>query len=174
LRPWRAGDEAALVRHADDHAVWRNLMDSFPHPYRAKDAAAWIRRNLASRGPATQFAVLEAAGRAGEPVGGIGFERLPDIHRLTARLGYWLGRSHWGKGLATEAVRLVTTYAFERFDFERLEAEVLDWNPASRRVLEKAGYERECRQRRRIVKDGELLDGWLYVQLRPAGKESGR
>ena len=43
LRSWRPGDEEALVRHANNYAVWRNLRDRFPYPYRAADAEAWVR-----------------------------------------------------------------------------------------------------------------------------------
>lgn len=179
LRPWRAGDEEALVRGADDREIWRNLTDAFPHPYRGEHASAWIRWNLEQEGPPAQFAVIPAGAAAGQgpeagsPVGGIGFERLPDIHRRTARVGYWIARRHWGKGYATEAVRLVSAHAFAHFDFVRLEAEVLDWNPASRRVLEKAGFVLESRQRRRIEKDGVILDGWLYARWREAPGASG-
>ncbi len=175
LRPWREGDEEALARLANDRAVSRHLMDRFPHPYRRADAETWIRLNLAKSGLPTQFAITVAApaaggaaGGSGPPVGGIGFERLEDIYRLTGRAGYWLGKEYWGKGYATEALQLVTAYAFERFDFERLEAEVLEGNPASRRVLEKAGYQLEGVQRRRVVKDGVVMDGWLYATWRPA------
>lgn len=41
LRPWRWGDEEALVRHANNRRIWRNLRDRFPHPYTEADAAAW-------------------------------------------------------------------------------------------------------------------------------------
>ena len=163
LRPWRDGDQEALARHANDPEVARNLLERFPSPYRLRDAEAWIARQKQTSEPTTQFAI-EVAGEAG---GGIGVQRLDDVYRRTARVGYWLGRLYWGRGLATQAVRLVTGYAFATFDFERLEAEVFDWNLASCRVLEKAGYDFESRQTRRIVKHGFALDGLLYVRLRP-------
>jgi RimJ/RimL family protein N-acetyltransferase len=102
----------------------------------------------------------------GEPIGGTGFERLGDLSRLTAEIGYWLGETHWGNGFATEALQLTTDYAFGQFDFARLQAGVLDWNPRSRRVLEKAGYHLEAQLARAVYKDGEVIDSWLYVRLR--------
>lgn len=164
LRPWREGDEAPLTRHADDEEVARNLMDRFPHPYTLADARRWVAMNRGTEGPTSQFAIVIS----GAAAGGIGFERLEDVHAFTARIGYWLGRAFWGRGIATAALQLVTAHAFRAFDFERLEAEVFDWNPASRRVLEKAEYRLESRQSRRIVKRGVLMDGWLYARLRPA------
>ena len=61
---------------------------------------------------------------------------------------------------------LTTDYAFSQFDFVRLQAGVLEWNPRSRRVLEKAGYHLEARLAKAIYKDGQTIDSWLYVRLR--------
>ena len=55
---------------------------------------------------------------------------------------------------------------FERFDLERLQAGVFETNPASARVLEKAGYVREGRLRRAVVKDGRVLDLLMYARIR--------
>ena len=162
LRPWREGDEDALVRHANSSAVWRNLTDRFPNPYTLENARWWLDFNRGLGRPAPHLAVVYQ----GEAIGGVGAERKADLARLTAEVGYWLGERFWGRGLATEALRLATRYAFERFDFERLEAHVLAWNPASCRVLEKAGYTLEGRQRKGSLKDGELVDTWLYARLR--------
>lgn len=162
LRRWRHGDEDALVHHADNRKVWRNMTDRFPHPYVAKDADAWIALCAAEVWLPTQLAIT----LDGQPIGGIGFERQTELARLTAEIGYWLGESHWGRGLATEALRLATDYAFAEFDFVRLQAGVLDWNPRSRRVLEKAGYRLEGRLAKAVVKDGAVIDRWLYARLR--------
>lgn len=164
LRPWLEGDEDALVTHAGSPAVWRNLTDRFPHPYTREDAEHWI--EIANPGPKpSNLAIVYE----GQPVGGVGFERGSDLHRLTAEVGYWLGERLWGLGLATEACGLLVDYAWSEFDFERLEASVLAWNPASGRVLQKCGFRLECLQRRNIVKDGHVLNSWLYYQLRHDG-----
>jgi RimJ/RimL family protein N-acetyltransferase len=164
LRPWGFGDEAALVRHANDREIWRNLRDRFPHPYTQEDAQRWIRHVQRQGRPPLNFALV----LDGEPVGGVGLERRTDVHRSTAEIGYWIGRAYWGRGLATEAARRLTQYAFDTFPFERLEAGVFAWNPASCRVLEKAGYTFEARIRRNICKDGQVLDTLLYSKLRPS------
>jgi ribosomal-protein-alanine N-acetyltransferase len=71
-----------------------------------------------------------------------------------------------GPGFATAAVKAVTEYAFATFDLRRLQATVFEWNPASARVLEKAGYTFEGRQRGSIVKDGRIGDALMYARLR--------
>lgn len=112
LRPWRRGDERALVRHADNRKIWRNLRDRFPHPYTWRDAVEWIRHVEEQGEPTLSFAIV----LGGEPVGGIGFERFTDVEQRVAEIGYWLSEEHWGKGVATEAVAAATTYAFETFE----------------------------------------------------------
>lgn len=162
LRPWRAGDEPSLVRHADNRNVSRNHRDRFPYPYTAADAADWIARVSAQARP-TSFAIVVD----GVAVGGIGIELGADVFRRSAEIGYWLGEPFWGRGIATEALRAMTDYAFQHFDICRLEAGVFDWNPASARVLEKAGYTLEGRARLAVFKDGQLGDRLLYALVRP-------
>ncbi len=162
LRPWRAGDETALVEIADDRKIWRNLTNRFPHPYTLGDAVGWIKTAKDRPEDALQFAIVVQ----GEIVGGIGFTRLEDLRTRTAEIGYWVGEPYWGRGIATEALILVSQAAFDGFDFARLQAGVLEWNRASCRVLEKAGYELEARLRRQGYKDGEICDMWMYALLR--------
>jgi [ribosomal protein S5]-alanine N-acetyltransferase len=161
LRSWRSGDEDSLVRHADDRDVWINLRDRFPHPYTRDDARAWLRL-VAESTPETNFAVAVA----GEAVGGIGITLQDDVSRRSAEIGYWLGRAYWGRGIATAAVRALTDWAFAHFDLCRLYAGVFEWNPASARVLEKAGYVLEGRLRRSVTKDGRTIDQLLHALVR--------
>jgi len=161
VRSWRRGDEASLARHANNRNVWINLRDAFPHPYTLEDAEAWIAWVGAHR-VETQFAI--AVGDVA--VGGIGYDVQPDVHRVSAELGFWLGEPFWGRGIMTEAVRAVSAYAFERHPLKRLFASVFAWNPASMRVLEKAGYEREGVLRHSALKDGRVTDQVIYSSIR--------
>ena len=161
LRPWKPGDEESLVRHANSRVIWRNLRDAFPHPYTLANAQHWIRSaNPAT--PVTNFAIVVD----GSAVGGIGLVLKDDVFRRSAEIGYWLGEEYWGRGIVTEAVHAVTDYAFATFDLCRVYAGVFEWNHASMRVLEKAGYEYECRMRKSVVKDGEIIDELIYAIVR--------
>ena len=157
LRPWRRGDEASLVAHANDREVWLNLRDRFPHPYTHDDARAWIK--IAPSHADTSMAIEVD----GEAAGGIGFERHDDVERVSMEIGYWLGRKFWGRGIATAAVKAATAYAFEKFDITRVYALPFDRNVASIRVLEKAGFQREGVLRRSAVKDGVVLDQVMFA-----------
>ena len=161
LRAWRPGDEPSLVRHANSRNVWRNLRDAFPQPYTLADAKRWIETaNPAT--PITNFAIVVG----GAAVGAIGLVLKEDVFRRSAEIGYWLGEEYWGRGIVTEAVHAVTEYAFATFDVCRVYAGVFEWNPASMRVLEKAGYEFECRMKKSVTKDGETIDELIYAMVR--------
>lgn len=161
LRPWRRGDEEALVRHADNPRVSRFLRDRFPSPYTRADADSWIAHIERRSGPVTAFAIVATD----EPIGGVGIEPLQDVYAIGAELGYWLSEEHWGKGFATEAVQALVPYAFEVTGLRRLQACVYDTNVASARVLEKAGFALEGRLRQAVRKRGVVHDVLLYARL---------
>lgn len=161
LREWQPGDAESLAQQANNVKVWRNLHDSFPHPYTRADAESWIKQTAAATSGMVFAIVVE-----GKAVGGIGIHPGTDVHRRTAAIGYWLGEAYWGRGIATEALATMTEYVFSVFDFERLEAYVFEWNVPSTRVLEKAGYTREARLRKKVTKEGRTADCFLYARVR--------
>lgn len=161
LRPWREGDEPALVKYANNRNVWVNLANTFPHPYSMEDAAAWV-QSQKDREPPTDLAITSAD----EAIGSIGLTLQEDVYRGAADVGYWLGEPFWGQGIATHALRAMTDYAFATFDLVRLQACVFEWNPASARVLEKCGFIFEGRSPKGATKDGQTVDMLLYALVR--------
>lgn len=161
LRSWRPGDVDALLRHADNRKVWRNLTDAFPYPYTREEAEHWLGT------PDAQWHGAHFAIALGDvPVGGCGAIPLSGMERFTANVGYWLGEAVWGRGIATAALRELTRLLLDESSLERLQAHVYEWNPGSMRVLEKNGYAREGWLRRSVVKDGHLIDRAIYARLR--------
>jgi RimJ/RimL family protein N-acetyltransferase len=161
VRPWRASDLRSLVRHADNRLIWINLRDRFPYPYTEQAGRQWL-ATANSAGTPTNFAI-EVDGQA---VGGIGFIPGTDVERISAEVGYWLGQDYWGRGIVTAALVAVSAFAFSEFDLHRLFALPFAENVASRRVLEKAGYELEAILRSSAIKDGRILDQALYGMTR--------
>jgi RimJ/RimL family protein N-acetyltransferase len=162
IREWRHSDAAALARIADDKEIWRGLRDVFPHPYGLGDALAFI--GMAGRMDPQTFFAIEVDG---ELAGGAGYTRRTDVERVGAEVGYWLGRAFWARGIATAALRLVTAHAFRADpELRRLWAVPFVTNVASARVLEKAGYVREGLLRQSAIKEGRVLDQWMYAILR--------
>jgi RimJ/RimL family protein N-acetyltransferase len=98
---------------------------------------------------------------SGRPVGAVSVSPTGDPCR--AELGYVLARAHWGRGVATAAVKrtLATVFA-EVQGLERVEALVDVANPASQRVLEKAGFTREAVLRKYAAVKGVVRDMVMF------------
>lgn len=73
-----------------------------------------------------------------ENIGHVSFCRLYEV-KQTAEIEYCIGKSFWGKGFATEAVRGFIEYTFRNTKLSKLEAFHMITNPASGRVLQKSG-----------------------------------
>ena len=158
LRPYRDGDQADLIRHANNPNVAHHLRDLFPQPYTWAGADQWIRR-AGKEQPALNLAIC----REDELIGGIGLMPGSDIHRASAEIGYWLGESFWGRGIATAAVVNLVHYAFTTFpELNRLFAYVDEEHLASQRVLKKAHFRREGHLLGGAIKHGKLRNQFLY------------
>jgi ribosomal-protein-alanine N-acetyltransferase len=158
VRSWRTSDAEPISRHANNHKIWLNLRDAFPHPYTMKDAREYIRA-VRQRTPETSFVIAVND----EAVGSVGFVLRQDVERVSAEIGYWLAEPLWGRGIATDALSAVTAYAVETHGLTRVFAVPFAWNAASCRVLEKAGYVLEARLRRSAVKNGTMTDQFQYA-----------
>jgi RimJ/RimL family protein N-acetyltransferase len=132
LRAPRREDVKAVAALAGDRRVAENTLQ-IPHPYGVGDAAQWIA--AANTRPGETTFVIE---HDGETIGACGF----DIRNgAEPEIGYWLGVPFWGQGFATEAVRALIDHAFESYELPALQAGARVSNSASRRVLEKCGFQ---------------------------------
>jgi len=134
----------------------------FPYPYTDDDADQWIRRCIKASRPWENLAVEVD----GEYSGGIGLHRGSGEKHRVAQMGYWIEPSLWGRGIMTDAARAFTSYAFDTFPVDRLQATVFGWNAASARVLVKCGFVEEGRLRAAIARFGETTDELIFGLLR--------
>jgi RimJ/RimL family protein N-acetyltransferase len=156
LRPFDAADAPVVQRELSRVEMARML--AIPHPYPEDGATKWI----ATARPGRDFAIVLR--ETNEVVGGISlFER--EQHRR-AELGYWCAIEFWGRGYATEAVRAVIDYGFRALELNRVHAECHGDNPASRRVLEKAGMTFEGHLRQHSFRVDRFADKLLFGALR--------
>jgi RimJ/RimL family protein N-acetyltransferase len=161
LRPYATGDAAALARLANDPGVSRWMTARFPCPYTLSDAEDWISR-VSLEAPTNTF-VIESDG---EFAGSVAVLPHDGEARGTAEFGYWLGREFWGRGIATDAARLLADHSFTSRGLRRLEARVWEPNRASARVLEKAGFVLEAELREAVVdRNGIVSNLLLYARL---------
>ena len=133
LRAPLADDAKAIATLVNDRRIAQNTL-RIPHPYTLADAETFIAASNRAGGEI----VFLITGRDGGVLGCCGIERLDGG---TGEIGYWLGVAHWGKGYATEAARAAIDHAFTGLGCDALLAGARVSNPASRRVLEKCGFQ---------------------------------
>ena len=160
IRDCRLSDAESLAKHANNRNVSINLRDRFPYPYTIEDAKNFLGRVVAKEAPERIFCI----DIDGSLVGTIGLHRGEDIHRLTAEFGYFIGEEFWGRGIMSEVIPAFVDYCFKEFSLKRMYAMPHSSNPASARVLEKAGFVLEGRLRKHVIKDGQILDSLLYAK----------
>ena len=134
LRPGWPEDLAAVLRGVGDWEVARNLA-SVPFPYDETKGREFLARPFDPRAPSLLVTLPEE--RGAPVIGGCGFG--PREASGEIELGYWIARERWGQGYATEAVRGLLSIA-RASGLLRLEAGHFLDNPASGRVLAKAGF----------------------------------
>ncbi|MGB8510671.1 MAG: GNAT family N-acetyltransferase [Pyrinomonadaceae bacterium] len=164
LRHWTPADAEALFAFASVQEVMRYIGDGFAWAD-IERARSWIERvrvsySMYGYGP---WVVFERAG--GEIIGSCGFSFLLALTEVD--FGYVFARESWGRGFATEAAGAALRYGFKRFGFAEVTANTVRENYASRRVLEKIGF--EYRGPRRY--DGEKDDSAFYIARNPFAAE---
>ena len=136
LRAPRLGDAKTVAMLANDRRIAENTA-RIPHPYRAADAEDFIA--TANLGNEAVFVIsLRNGAKNDQVIGACGFIQ---VDRHPPEIGYWLGIKHWGKGYATDAVRAMIDHIFADTDAEAIQSAARVTNPASRRVLEKCGFQ---------------------------------
>lgn len=170
IREWKMSDASSLAAALSNPKILNNLRDGLPYPYTEKDAADYIGFILNSDPNDTFAYAIDVDGKA---VGSIGAFRQGNIHFRTAELGYYLAEEYWGKGIMTNAVRMLCEKLFAETDIIRIFAEPFEYNIGSRRVLEKAGFQLEGIMKNNAFKNGKVLDMALYSYTRNLALSEG-
>ena len=161
LRPPRRGDAAELHRAVVETLPELGRWLAWARPdYGKLDARRYLRgaRLAWARRTALEFCLEERA--SGELVGVANLHRI-DWERRSAGLGYWVRRSRWGAGFATEAAEAAVGHGFAHLGLHRIEIQVAVGNRASHAVVAKLGARREGVARHY----GRVGDAWLdHVQ----------
>ena len=131
LRAPRLEDAKPIAALVNDRRIAENTAQ-IPHPYAIADAREWIGAANKKDGEASFVITM-----AGEIIGGCGYHSRDGAPEI----GYWFGVPFWGNGYATEAARALIDHAFGDRGHQMLLAGARISNPASRRVLEKCGFQ---------------------------------
>lgn len=134
-----------------------------PSPYPPNGAFDWISYILPRHASGMEYAFTIFAGS--DIVGVTGFTDV-DTEKSIAEFGYWIGRPFWGNGYATAAGSLALEFLFENTEIQKVVAPVLERNNASRRVLEKLGFEETSVKRTISEEHGEDDPAMEYSKTR--------
>jgi RimJ/RimL family protein N-acetyltransferase len=160
LRAWRIQDvpAVAVACQDDEIARWLALV---PQPYTEEHARFYVEECLQADEGRRPFAIADAS--TGEVVGSIDMH----ISRLqTGHVGYWVAAQARGRGVAPDALRTLSRWAFESLGLGRVELVTDPENIASQRVAEKAGFQREGVLRSMLLnRDGSRRDGVIFSLL---------
>ncbi|MGF1484020.1 MAG: GNAT family N-acetyltransferase [Opitutales bacterium] len=163
LRRFTLDDAPTIARLCHDTRIADTTL-RIPHPYEPAMAVTWISGLLEDyrENPLASLAITLRA--TAELIGSIGTSL--DLEHRRAELGYWIAPDHWNRGYATEALRALIDHGFNTTEILRFSAYHFANNPASGRVLQKAGMSLEGTLRQYIRKNGRQLDCHVYAMLR--------
>jgi [ribosomal protein S5]-alanine N-acetyltransferase len=162
MRRLEHDDIASIIEYASNIEIANNTFVPHPYPPEAAIEFVTITREQWNKDEGYVFALIEK--QRGSFVGVMGLH--PEPKNYLAEVGYWIGQPHWGKGYATYALRLLIQFAFERTDLNRVYARHFLTNPASGRVMEKAGMTYEGTSRQVVFHHEEFKDAALYAILK--------
>lgn len=167
LRPHSIEFATAFAKMKNVPEILDNGYDKTPNPYTEKDAIEFINKEIGKK-PAERFLIYWNDEVAGE----IGITLKDDVFRLNAEIGYFISKKFWRKGLATQAVKKITAYTFNHFDVVRIVAGVFDFNISSMKVLEKNGYYLESIRKNAVLKNGKIIDDYIWVKLKESSQNN--
>ena len=131
-------EDIDALAHLANNAAVATMVSRMPHPYTARDAADFVRRTNAGEMGKCVYAITKAEN--GEFLGCCALE--PHVNDAdTLEIGYWLGEPHWNRGYATEAAHALIDMAFRTRDIAHIDARCRVTNIASRRVIQKCGFQ---------------------------------
>ncbi|MGB9598671.1 MAG: GNAT family N-acetyltransferase [Minisyncoccales bacterium] len=169
------------MKFSDARDIYFNIQDKeiakntlrIPWPYRLKDAKDFIKKSQNSLKKRKDFVFGIELRDKKRVIGVISLENI-DFEHKHGELGYWLGKKYRGKGIMTEAGKLVLNFAFEKLKLHRVDAGVFSDNIASQKVLKKLGFKKEGIRRHWRFKFGRWKDDVMYSILENEFYKKGR
>lgn len=158
LEKWKKEDAYDLMRICNE-TDRTYLSNRLPYPYTEENADWWLNMVSEKEGKRGIFRSVRVDG---EIVGNITVEQKEDVFVKDAELGYLLLPRMWSRGIMSEAVRRICEIAFKELDIVRITGQVYEPNAASRRILEKNGFELEGILKKAVFKEGKIWNLCVY------------
>jgi len=164
IRKPRLSDAPAIQSQVSRPEIVR-WTTRIPHPYPEAGAARFLRRSLIQRSKQQAYVFTITERTTGQVAGLVSLGAVSRTHGC-AELGFWVGVGFWGKGIATEAVRLALRFAFEDLGLFRVYASAFEANHAGCRVLKKNGFHLEGTLRQAVIREGRRQNYLNFGLLR--------
>lgn len=163
LRPFTLGDASEVQRMAGNIKV-AQMTATIPHPYPDGAAEKWIltHKDIFTAGDGLTLAIEERT--LTKLIGCIGFG-VSKSHKK-AEVGYWIGEEFWGNGYCTEALVAGIDFFFKHFEINKITSRHLSYNPASGKVMSKAGMTQEGYLKQDMLRYGQFSDMVVFGLLK--------
>ncbi|GEN72124.1 GNAT family N-acetyltransferase [Chryseobacterium lathyri] len=142
--------------------IFSDVTSNIPYPYTGEHARFWMKMSWESFENNTGY-TFAVRNKEGQILGAIG---LHDRDDDKAELGYWMGKPFWNKGYITEAATALIDFGFNELQINKIYATYFLDNPASGRIMEKIGMEKEALLKQHLKKDGKYIDVMMYSILK--------
>ncbi len=163
LRPLRISDAKDIYFNIQEKRIAENT-SLIPWPYRLKDAKNFLKKRQKSYRNKSHFTFgIELRDRKGV-IGCISLDKVNFEHQ-NAEIGYWLGSKYWGRGIMTEAGKLILNFAFKKLKLHRIYGFSFGDNPASQIIFKNSGFKKEGFLRQAHWRFGRWRDDVCYGLL---------
>lgn len=159
-------DADSIAENANDYDIAYNIgkWGSFPYPYTKKDAVEFIEHASREYVNGSEFHFGVHLWSNDMLIGACGIRPI-DYKNRRCEIGYWIGKKHWGKGYAKEAVRLMLNLAFNELQMHRVIAITFAFNGRSIKLLESLGFKLEGTLRHNTYHKEGYVDELLFSML---------
>ncbi len=156
-------DAQEIFALLQSETIHRNLLQ-LPKPYTFAHALEWIDDNKDFEEGYPYPMNYAIRNQAGQFCGTIGFHFIDQKVAGHCAIGYWLGEVHWGQGIMTAAIQSIIHLAKEKHGLTSLEADVFEWNEASKRVLFKHGFTPQSSLQKTKL-DGTVVTAQRFIKM---------
>ncbi|MFX1475235.1 MAG: GNAT family N-acetyltransferase [Promethearchaeota archaeon] len=156
LRGVELTDVEEILKHFNDLEIRQFLGEAIP--IAKPEEEEWVRSTWAQRreGRAHVFGI--EFNETQQLIGTCGLHAISPIHRSTELgIAVW-NKDYWGKGLGTEALRLLLDYAFNQLNLHRVWLRVIEDNERAIHIYLKVGFQHTGRLRQCVFKQGGYQD----------------
>ncbi|MBW2995324.1 GNAT family N-acetyltransferase [Candidatus Woesearchaeota archaeon] len=162
IRKTKLSDAEQLRALINDKQVIKQL-EGYPHPCPLSKIKKEIKKSQLDwkKKTAYNFTIFADAKIAGQVV----LEN-PDKNKTHYEIGYFVGRKFWNKGIATKAVKEAVRFGFNKLKLKRIWGDNDSDNPASGKIMKKAGFKLEGRLRKHVLKNRKFIDVWIWGKVR--------